>query len=113
MSNYTIRVTDGSRDLDAEKIRWELDGFRKVRVLAQFDGGDAAAGLTKFDTRPQVWVKITETDEVAPGMFAVIELPENLGLGGVRTEYVPALMDVIAHATRVAAEANERLAVED
>lgn len=110
MTKYVIKVTDTQwRDLDPAMLRWELDGFRKVRVTAQFDGGNAAAGLTKFDTYPHAWVKVTETDEVAPWKFAVIELPENGDLGGIRTEFVPALMDVIARATRIAAEANERI----
>ena len=110
MTNYSIKVTDTqSRTLDPGMLRWELDGFRKVVVRAQFDGGDAAAGLTKFDTRPFASVKITETDDVAPGRFAVIELPENGGLGGIRTEFVAAFMDVIARAARIAAEANERI----
>ena len=109
MANYSIKVIDErGRDLDAAMLRWELVGFRKVLVRADFDGGNAAAGLTKFDTYPHAWVKITESDEVAPGEFAVIELPENGLLGGIRTEFVAAFMDVIARATRIAAEANER-----
>ena len=110
MTTYSIKVTDTQwRDLDPAMLRWELDGFRKVRVSAQFDGGNAAAGLTKFDTHPFAWVKVIETDEVAPGQFAVIELPENGLLGGIRTEFVAAFMDVIARATRIAADANERI----
>ena len=113
MTTYAIKVTDmQSRDLDPGMLRWELDGFRKVVVRAQFEDGNAAAGLTPFDTHPYAWVKITETDEVAPGQFAVIELPENGGLGGIRTEFVAAFMDVIARATRIAAEANERIEAE-
>ena len=110
MTSYSIKVIDEQgRDLDPGMLRWELDGFRKVVVRAQFDGGNIAAGLTNFDTVPQAWVKVIESDEVAPGEFAVIELPENGGLGGIRTEFVPALMDVIARATRIAADANERI----
>ena len=113
MTTYAIKVTDRQgRDLDPGMLRWELDGFRKVHVTAQFDGGNAAAGLTKFDTYPHAWVKITESDEVAPGEFAVIELPENGSLGGIRTEFIPAFMDVVARATRIAAEANERIRAE-
>ena len=113
MTNYSIKVIDEqSRDLDAAMLRWELDGGRKVVVRAQFDDGNAAADLTGFDTHPFASVKIIETDEVAPGRFAVIELPVNGALGGIRTEFVPAFMDVIARATRIAAEANERIEAE-
>ena len=113
MTSYSIKVIDErGRDLDAAMLRWELDGFRKVRVSAQFDGGNDGAGLTKFDTHPCAWVKVIESDEMAPGQFAVIELPENGLLGGIRTEFVAAFMDVIARATRIAADANERVKAE-
>ena len=113
MTTYSIKVTDsGGATWTPRCSAGNWTASARYVVRAQFDGGNAAAGLTKWDTHPRAWVMITETDEVAPGQFAVIELPENGDLGGIRTEFVPAFMDVIARATRIAAEANERIKAE-